>query len=72
MKSMVVDTTFTHYRCILSDILKKLGFATMAVSNLHIRNKYICEWFQIVFILIKHKYGHHFGESVMHTFDNIE
>ena len=36
----------------LSEILKKPGFATMVVANLHIRNKYIYWWFQIVFILI--------------------
>ena len=36
----------------LSDILNKLGYATMAVANLHIRNKYVRYWFHIVFILI--------------------
>jgi len=49
---MVVDTTVISLSCILSELLKKLGFARMAVANLHIRNKYICHWFQIVFILI--------------------
>ena len=31
--------------------IEKTGFATMAVGNLHIRNKYICQWFQVMFIL---------------------
>ena len=32
---MDVDTTFISLSCILSEILKKLVFAIMAVANLH-------------------------------------
>ena len=49
---MDVDTTFISLSCMLSEILKKPGFATMAVANLHIWNKYICYWFQVLSILI--------------------
>ena len=40
-ENVVVGTTFISLSCILSEILKKLDFATMAVANLHIRNIYM-------------------------------
>ena len=41
-ENVYVDAGFISLSYILSEILKKIGFAIMAVANLHIGNKCTC------------------------------